>query len=347
MRAIVYAGPGTVEFREVTEPVLQAPTDALVRVTMAGICGTDLHAVAGDFPGMAPGTVIGHEFVGDVVEVGAQVQGLRVGDHVMASDFTACGRCRWCGRGDHWECADRAFFGTGTAFGPALSGAQAELVRVPLADTTLCRVPEGCSDEAAILIGDNLATGWAAVERGRVEPGQVVAVIGGGAVGQLAALGAQAAGAAAVVVVEPNAARRDFAQRHGSLAAAPDNAEALLRRLTEGEGADAVIEAVGSPGPLRSAFGLARKRGTIVSVGAHADESWALPLAQSFAEELTLTFAIGDSIRLRQRLLPLVRTGMLQPEAVIDARLPLHDAADAYRGLKTQQIMKAIVVPGR
>ncbi len=347
MRAIVYAGPGTVEVRDVPEPVLQAPTDALVQVTMAGICGTDLHAIAGDFPGMAPGTAIGHEFVGDVIEVGAQVQSFHVGDHVMASDFTACGRCRWCGRGDHWECADRAFFGTGTAFGPALSGAQSELVRVPLADTTLCLVPDGCSNEAAILIGDNLATGWAAIERGRVEPGQVVAVIGGGAVGQLAALSAQAVGAAAVVVVEPNAARRDFAQLHGSLAAAPGDAEALLRRLTHGDGADAVIEAVGSPGPLHSAFALVRKRGTIVSIGAHAGKSWPLPLAQSFAGELSLTFAIGNSIRLRQRLLSLIRTGMLQPAAVIDARLPLQDAADAYRRLKAQQIMKAIVVLGR
>lgn len=346
MQAIVYAGPGTVALREVPEPILQAPTDALVRVTMAGICGTDLHAIADDFPGMVPGAILGHEFVGDVIEVGTQVQCIRPGDHVMASDFTACGHCRWCGRGDHWECADRAFFGTGTSFGPALSGAQAELVRVPLADTTLCRVPEGCSDEAAILIGDNLATGWAAVERGRVEPGQVAAVVGGGAIGQLAALSAQAAGAAAVVVVEPNPTRRDFARRHGSLAVAPEDAEALVRRLTDGDGADAVIEAVGSPGPLRSAFALVRKRGTIVSVGAHAGESWPLPLAHSFAGELTLTFAIGDSIRLRQRLLPLVRMGMLQPTAVIDARLPLQDAADAYRRLKAQQIMKAIVIPG-
>jgi len=347
MQAIVYTGPGAVECREVPDPVLHAPTDALVRVTMAGICGTDLHAIGGDFPGMVPGSVLGHEFVGNVIELGAQVQRIRVGDHVMASDFTACGHCRWCGRGDHWECADRAFFGTGTAFGPALSGAQAELVRVPLADTTLCRVPEWCPDEAAILIGDNLATGWAAVERGRIEPGQVVAVIGGGPVGQLAALSAQAAGAAAVVVIEPHPQRRDFAARHGSLAVAPEDAEALLRRLTDGDGADALIEAAGSAGAWRGAFGLLRKRGTIVSVGAHADESCPFPLAQSFSRELTLTFAIGDSIRLRQRLLPLVRTGMLQPAPVIDARLPLRDAVDGYRRLKAQQIMKAILIPGR
>lgn len=343
MKAVVYAAPGVVEVRDVAEPKLQEPTDALVRVKLAGICGTDLHVIAGGFPGISPGTVIGHEFVGEVVEVGAAVQTLRVGDHVMASDFVACGHCRCCGRGDHWECPDRAFFGTGSSFGPALTGAQAQFVRVPLADTTLCRVPEGCSDEAAILIGDNLATGWAAIERGRMEPGQIVAVLGGGTIGQLASLCAQTAGAAAVVVVEPNAARRNFAERQGALGAPPESALELLRRLTDGDGADVVIEAVGHAKALESAFALVRKRGTIVSVGAHAAESLAMPLARSFADELTLTFAVGDSIRLRQRLFPLIRTGLLAPQVVIDAREPLQRAADVYRTLKAQEIMKAVL----
>ncbi|MGA2794953.1 MAG: alcohol dehydrogenase catalytic domain-containing protein, partial [Roseiarcus sp.] len=292
-----------------------------------------------------PGAVMGHEFVGDVVEVGAAVQRIKRGGHVMASDFVACGHCRSCARGDHWECADRAFFGTGTSFGPALSGGQAELVRVPLADTTLCRVPAGCSDEAAILIGDNLATGWAAVERGGVKPGDFVAVIGGGAVGQLASLSAQAVGAAAVLVVEPNEARRRFAQRHGSLAATPEEAAALLRQIADGDGADVVIEAAGSSGPLRSAFEFVRKRGSIVSVGAHTDHAWPLNLARSFVDELSLTFAIGDSIRLRQRLLPLIKSGVLEPSVVIDARIPFAAAPDAYRSLKAQQIMKAVILP--
>jgi len=345
MRAVVYAGPNKVELRDVPEPVLKAPTDAIVRVTMAGLCGTDLHVIAGDFAGLEQGAVMGHEFVGDVVEVGSAVQLVRRGDHVMASDFAACGHCRPCLRGDHWQCAERAFFGTGTSFGPALSGAQAELVRVPLADTTLCQVPPGCSDEAAILIGDNLATGWAAVERGGIKPGDFVAVIGGGAVGQLASLSAQAAGAAAVVIVEPNEARRQFAQRHGSLAATPEEAAHMLRQITDGEGADVVIEAVGSSGPLQSAFHLVRKRGNIVSVGAHADHAWPFDLARSFTDELSLAFAIGDSIRLRQHLLRLVRSGALEPTVVVDARISLAALPEAYRNLKAQRIMKAIVLP--
>jgi 2-desacetyl-2-hydroxyethyl bacteriochlorophyllide A dehydrogenase len=347
MRAIVYDGPGSVALREAPAPRLVDPEDVLVQVTLAGICGTDLHVIAGDFPGLDRGAVVGHEFVGDIVAVGSGVRWLAVGDHVMSSDFTACGHCRWCGRGDHWECSDRAFFGTGTSFGPALSGAQGEIVRVPHAETTLAKVPKGCSDEAAILIGDNLATGWAAIERGGVSPGDIVAVIGGGAVGQLTSLSAQVAGASAVIVVEPIESRRNFARANGALAATPQEAPGLIAGLTDGDGVDVVIEAVGSPGALRGAFDLVRKRGRIVSVGTQATEDWPMPLAKSFAGELTLSFAIGDSIRLRPRLCALIATGVLAPTVVIDARIGFSEAVDAYRDLKAQKIMKAVIDPHR
>jgi alcohol dehydrogenase len=345
MRAIVYESPGSIALRDVPSPEIRHAGDAIVRVGLAGICGTDLHVIAGDFTGIAPGAVVGHEFVGEIIAAGPGVTRLKVGDKVMASDFTACGHCRWCDRGDHWECSDRAFFGTGNSFGAELSGAQAEIVRVPHADTTLGLVPKGCSDEAAVLIGDNLATGWAAVERGGLLPGEIVAVIGGGAVGQLASLSAQAAGAGVVVVIEPSEARRAFARANGALSASPDEAGDLVARLTNGDGADVVIEAVGGPGPLSSAFDLARKRGRIISVGAHATEHWPLPLARSFANELTLAFAIGDSIRLRPRLLALVATGALDPTVIVDRRIGFSAAAEAYRDLKTQKIMKAVIDP--
>jgi threonine dehydrogenase-like Zn-dependent dehydrogenase len=347
MRAIVYEAPGVVALREVPEPVLQEPGDALVRVSLAGICGTDLHVVGGDFPGIAPGAVVGHEFVGEIIATGAAVTYLKSGDRVMASDFSACGHCRWCGRGDHWECAERAFFGTGSSFGPVLAGAQAETVRVPHAETTLAKIPDFCAEEAAILIGDNLATGWAAIERGALAPGEIVAVIGGGAVGQLTSLAAQAAGAGAVVIIEPNEKRRDFARANGALAATPEAAQKILARLTGGDGADLVIEAVGQAAALRGAFDLVRRRGRIVSVGAHATAEWNFPLARSFAGELTLGFAIGDSIRLRARLLSLVATGLLDPSVVIDARIGFGEAPAAYRDLKAGKIMKAVIDPRR
>ena len=318
-----------------------------MKVTLAGICGTDLHVVRGDFPGIQPGAVVSHEFVGEVVEVGHEVRRVRPGDAVMASDFSACGACGWCDRGAHWHCRQRAFFGTGTSFGPALAGAQAEFVRVPHADTTLARRPAGCSEEAALLLGDNLATGWAAIERARLEPGECVVVIGGGAVGQLAALCAQAAGAGTLVVVEPNAARRAFAQAHGSLAAHPDEAAALLRRVAGETGADVVVEAVGGAGPMDLALALAGSVGRIISVGTHAVEHWAFPVARAFRDELTVGFAIGDSIRLRRRLLRLVVGGALDPTVVIDARGRLDDVPELYRRLAAQQCLKAVVSPHR
>jgi 2-desacetyl-2-hydroxyethyl bacteriochlorophyllide A dehydrogenase len=345
MRAVVYKGPGLVELSDVPQPHLADATDALVRVTHAGICGTDLHVVKGDFPGMVPGNVVGHEFVGEVVDLGRAVQRLRVGDMVMSSDFTACGICRWCDRAEHWQCGERAFFGTGTAFGPMLSGAQAEYVRVPHADRTLGLLPAGCSPEAGLLMGDNLATGWVAVERARLEPGERVVVIGGGAVGQLSALAAMTAGAGLVVVVEPNQGRRAFAQSQGSLAVHPDDALALLRQLTDGDGADVVIEAVGGNGPLDLAMALARARGRVVSVGAHASATWGFAVGRAFREELSLSFAIGDGIRLRRKLAGLVTSGAIDPTVVIDARGRFDDAPALYQLLATQQRLKAVITP--
>jgi threonine dehydrogenase-like Zn-dependent dehydrogenase len=134
VRAVVFASQGRVLVDTVEEPRILEPPDALVRVRLAGICGTDLHLAGGDLPGIDPGTVMGHEFVGDVVEIGAAVRSIRTGDRVCGSDFTACGVCRWCARGEHWECPQRRFFGSGRAFGLEVTGAQAELVRIPFAD---------------------------------------------------------------------------------------------------------------------------------------------------------------------------------------------------------------------
>jgi threonine dehydrogenase-like Zn-dependent dehydrogenase len=263
----------------------------------------------------------------------------------MSSDFAACGQCRWCDDGEHWQCADRAFFGTGTAFGPALSGAQAEYVRVPYADSTLGLMPPNCSPEAALLMGDNLATGWVAVERAGTRAGDCVVVIGGGAVGQLTALSAQAAAAGIVVLIEPNEQRRAFAQAHGSMTAHPDDAQALVRLVTDGTGADVVLEAVGGNEPLNLAMSISRPRGRIVSVGAHAAETWAFPVARAFRDELTVSFAIGDAIRLRRRLLRLVAGGAFDPTVIIDARGSLDEAPDLYRQLASQQRLKAVVSP--
>jgi 2-desacetyl-2-hydroxyethyl bacteriochlorophyllide A dehydrogenase len=345
MRAVVYSAPGEVTVTDVPEPTLRADTDALVKVELTGICGTDLHAISGQMPGVTPGTVLGHEFVGTVVETGTAVRRLRVGDTVMTSDFTACGDCWWCARGDHWHCPRRQFFGTGTAFGPALTGAQAEFVRVPFADTTMTGLPDGIDAEAALLIGDNLATGWVAMQRAGVRPGDVVAIIGGGPVGQLASLAAQVHGAAVVVLSDPMAQRRDLASAQGAVTTEPAGLRRIVDSLTAGRGADAVVEAVGGAVGLDAALATVRPGGTVVSVSAHTQESWAFPLARSFAREVTVRFAIGDSIRVRPELTSVVGSGVLDPTVVISGHHRLRDAAAGYRELSTLKEYKVVLDP--
>ncbi|NMO03770.1 alcohol dehydrogenase catalytic domain-containing protein [Gordonia sp. TBRC 11910] len=342
MKAVTFAGAGTVEVATVADPVLSDAADAVVQVRRAGICGTDLHLIA-DGDGLTAGTVMGHEFVGVVVDVGAAVRGLSIGDRVAGADFTACGACWWCRAGNQWECRSRSFFGSGTAFGPRLDGAQAEYVRVPFADVTLQKLPPELSWEAALFLGDILATGYAAIRRADFRPGATVAIVGGGPVGQMASQAAQACGAGAVIVVEPVAQRRDLAQECGALAAAPDDARAVIDQFTDGRGADAVVEAVGGSLGLDSALSLVRRRGTVVSVGVHSAAQWPLPVARAFADELTLSFAIGNAIRDRDELAGLLASGVIDPTVVIDGRLDLADAAQGYADMAQRRSVKTIL----
>lgn len=342
MKAVLYAGGGQVRVDSVSDPGVEAPTDAVVRVRRAAVCGTDLHLVAHDEQ-LPRGTVLGHEFVGEVVAAGAAVLGHRAGDMVVGADYTACGRCWWCRRGDHWECAERRFFGTGSAYGPALAGAQAELVRVPFSDTVLRAVPDGVAPDAAVFLGDTLATGYAAIRRARVRPGDAVAVVGGGPVGQLTSLAAQAMGAGAIVVVEPVEARRALAAEQGALVALPDDARAAVDEATDGRGADAVVDAVGGPLGLDTAFGLVRRRGVVVSVGVQPDATWPLPVGRAFGDELTLRFVIGDLMRDGDALVALLRSGALDPRVVASATVGLDGVPQAYRDMATRRSLKTLI----
>lgn len=342
MRAIVFAGQGKVRLDTVPDPAVVEPHDAIVRVQQAAVCGTDVHVVT--HPGHLPaGSVLGHEFVGDVIETGPGVHAIAVGDRVAGTDYTACGHCWWCRRGDHWHCPERQFFGTGTAFGPALPGTQAELVRVPHADVTLHRLPASVPPEAGVFLGDVLATGYAAIQRADLRPGGTVAIVGGGPVGQLASLVAQVCGAGPVVVVEPVASRRRVAGGNGAVAADPDGAADVVHRLSDGRGADAVIDAVGGAAGLDTSMKLVRRRGTVVSVGVHADEHWPLPVARTFAGELTLRFAVGNLTRDADELIALVTSGAVDPTVVISKVVRLDEVPDAYVQMADRVTLKTLV----
>jgi threonine dehydrogenase-like Zn-dependent dehydrogenase len=341
MKAVVYAGEGRVRTDDVPDPGPEEPTDAVIRVEHAAVCGTDLHLVS-EGEQLPVGFVLGHEFAGRIVALGDGVHGHQVGDRVVGADFAACGTCWWCRRGDHWECPQRRFFGTGTSFGPPLPGAQAELLRVPFADAVLRKVPSDITGTAAVFLGDTLATALAAVKRGELRPGDTVAVVGGGPVGQLASLAAQACGAGVVVLVEPVTPRRELAAAEGALTAVPDDARNRVDTVTDGRGADLVVDAIGGTAGLESALALVRRRGTVVSAGVHTG-SWPLPARRAFTDELSLRFVIGNFLRDGDELIALVRSGAIDPSVLAGAPVPLGNAAQAYRDMAERRTLKALI----
>jgi alcohol dehydrogenase len=342
VRAVAFWAPGELRSVTIPDPRIEAPDDAILAVRVTAICGTDLHLVA-DGHGLTPGTITGHEVVGVVEAVGPAVRSLTVGQRVVAADFTGCGLCWWCRRGDHWECPERRFFGTGTAFGPALAGGHAERLRVPHADVVLRPVPDTVPDAAALFVGDALATAYAATRRGGVEPGDVVAVIGGGPVGQLCAQVAQALGAGAVVLVEPLRERRAVATTCGVTAVAPETSADTLRTLTAGRGADVVLDAVGGPAILDAALALLRRRGTLCSVGVPGRTAWTPALDRLFSDEISVRFAVGDAMRDADSLFGLLAGGQVDPLPLVTTTVALTDLPAAFSDASARAGMKTLV----
>lgn len=345
MRAVVVAGPGRVVLEDVAEPEIQAPTDVVLDVVAAGVCGTDTHAVAHAPESMPEGTVLGHEFVGRVRELGSAVTRLALGDLVVGSDFTACGACPACRRRDHWHCPERQFFGTGTAYGPALPGALAERVRVPHAEVTLGHLPVDIPAEEAVLATDTLATALTAVDRGGVGPGDVVAVLGAGPVGQLTGMVARSAGASAVIVSEPSGSRRVEAEAHGLVAVEPGDLMSAGLELTGGRGFDVAIEAVGLTSTLTAATSVVRGQGTVVMVGVPAEALPALPLREMFRREVDLRFAIGDPIRQRDRLLSILRTHQIAARSVLGNVVSLEQTPSEFGRFASGERPKIVATP--
>jgi 2-desacetyl-2-hydroxyethyl bacteriochlorophyllide A dehydrogenase len=338
MKAVVYQGPGSVTVEDVPRPRLTHPRDAVVRVTRAAICGTDLHPYRGEIPDFAAGTVLGHEFAGVVHEAGAEVP-FAVGQRVFASDIVACGRCADCARGWHYQCPAVSLFGYSTVVGAYVAGGQAEYVRVPFADVVLAATPDGVGDEQALFAGDVLATGYAAARDAGVRPGDVVAVVGAGPVGLLAAMCAAVCGAARVVVADPAPERRQRAESAGFAAVTPERLPAAVG----GRGADAVIEAVGSDAALGCALRAAGPRATVSVVGAHHSAAAPFPTGTAFARELTVRFTVGDPIALREPVLALVAAGRIDPASVVSHRLPLLDAVKGYELFDRRHAFKVVL----
>ena len=246
MRALVYHGPGKSAWEEVPDPAVKDPGDAIVRVDTTTICGTDLHILKGDVPEVAPGTVLGHEAVGEVVETGSAVRAVTPGERVLVSCISACGRCRYCRAAAYGQCLG----GGGWVLGHLVDGTQAEYVRVPFADLSLYPLPGALSGQDAVLLSDILPTSYeVGVLNGRVRPGDTVVVVGAGPVGLAAVLTARLYSPGRIISVDLAPARLEAARGLGAdaVAQATEDPERLVDDLTDGLGADVVIEAVGVP----------------------------------------------------------------------------------------------------
>ncbi|MGH3134123.1 MAG: alcohol dehydrogenase catalytic domain-containing protein, partial [Gaiellaceae bacterium] len=326
MKAVILRGPGDVRVEEVPDPVLQVETDAVVRVDAAAICGADLFPLHGLTPGFEYGTILGHEFAGIVVEVGSAVSSLRTGQRVVNMSLVADGTCAACRAGRVTQCSGRALFGYSGVY-PRLDGAQADFVRVPHADTVLAPLPESVSDDAAVFLADNLPTAYDAVVRGEVKRGDLVCVVGLGAVGLMAVMVALDVGAT-VFAVDGVDQRRELAASLGARVFEPGEVAEAVAGASDGLGADVVVEAAGTPGALSAALRLARGRGVVSVVGAHFEPDYPLNNGLMFERELTLRFSIGDSLAHRKRLISMISEGRLDPAAVVTHRMPLDDAVE-------------------
>ncbi|HEY7042258.1 MAG TPA: zinc-dependent alcohol dehydrogenase family protein [Nocardioidaceae bacterium] len=328
MRALVYHGPGQKAWTEVPDPAIGADTDAIVRVDAVTICGTDLHILKGDVPTVTSGRVLGHEAVGTVEAVGAGVKTVAVGDRVLVSCITSCGACRFCREGRYGQCLG----GGGWILGHLVDGTQAEYVRVPFADTSTHKVPPGVSDDQILMLADILPTGYeVGVLNGRVQPGDVVAVVGAGPIGLAAMMGARLFSPSHVVAIDLADSRLEAAKQFGAdnvVNNGREDARAAVLGLTNGLGADVSIEAVGVPAAFELAVALARPGGHIANIGVHGEPS-TLHLEEQWIRDITITTGLVDTYT-TPTLLRLVATGQLDSTRFVTHHFGLDEFEDAY-----------------
>jgi len=327
MRAFVYLGPGRKAFQEAPDPEITDDGDVIVRVDATTICGTDLHILMGDVPAVAPGRILGHEAVGTVDEVGEGVHRLRPGDRVLVSCISACGTCRFCREGRYGQCLG----GGGWVLGHTIDGTQADYVRVPFADTSTYRVPDGMSDEEILMLADVLPTGYeVGVLAGGVRPGDVVAVVGAGPVGLAAVTGAQLYSPSHIVAIDLSDTRLEAAKQFGAdvVLNSLDDPLTVIKDLTGGLGADVAIEAVGSPASFELAVSLARPGGRIANIGVHGQAA-TLHLEKQWIRDITITTGLVDTSS-TPILMRLLTTGQIHAKRFITHRFALDEFDEAY-----------------
>lgn len=333
MKALVYGGPGKIDWTDVPDPQIQQPTDVIVRIETTTICGTDLHILKGDVAAVEPGRILGHEGVGVITEVGSSVTDLAVGDRVIIACISACGHCSYCHAGIYSHClAAEGAPGVGWIFGHLIDGTQAEYVRVPFAENSVYKVPEGVSNAQGVMLSDILPTGFEiGVQYGAVKPGDVVAVIGAGPIGLSIIATAGLYGAAKIISIDLDANRIEQARRFGATdgvnSGDGDWKEQVLA-LTDGLGVDVAVEAVGIPLTLQMATEIVRPGGHVANVGVHG-KPVELAFEDLWIKNLVISTGLVNTNTLPM-LLKLVASGKIDADAFASHHFRLADILDAY-----------------
>ncbi|HEY6126090.1 MAG TPA: zinc-dependent alcohol dehydrogenase family protein [Steroidobacteraceae bacterium] len=327
MKALVYRGPGLKAIEDRPKPLIQSPGDAIVKISLTTICGTDLHILKGHVPTCAPGRILGHEGVGIIESVGAGVTALKPGDHVLISCVSSCGRCENCRRGMYSHCATG-----GWILGNEIDGTQAEYVRTPHADTSLYPIPAGAAEEALVMLSDILPTGFeCGVLNGKVAPGSTVAIVGSGPIGLATLLTAQFYSPAQIIVIDLDDKRLEVARRFGATStinSADGNAAATVKTLTGGRGVDTAIEAVGIPQTFSLCQELVAAGGVIANIGVHG-EKVDLHLERLWSHNISITTRLVDTVS-TPMLLKTVQSGKIDPARLITHRFKLAQILEAY-----------------
>ncbi|WP_405905315.1 MULTISPECIES: zinc-dependent alcohol dehydrogenase family protein [unclassified Streptomyces] len=327
MKALVFHGPGHSAWQDVPDPAIQDAGDAIVRVDAVTICGTDLHILKGDVPEVPPGTVLGHEAVGEIVEVGSDVRTVRPGDRVLVSCITACGRCRFCREGSYGQCRG----GGGWILGHLINGTQAQYVRVPYADLSVYPLPGAVDSKDAVLLADIFPTAYeVGVLNGRVQPGDTVAVVGAGPVGLAAIATARLFSPDRIIAVDLAPARLDAAKHLGAdvVVGVGEEPERLVADLTDGLGADVVIEAVGVPESFEMCTRMVRPGGHVANVGVHGKPA-TLHLEDLWIKNVTITTGLVDTYS-TPTLLRMMAAGRLPASSMVTHTFPLDAMEEAY-----------------
>jgi alcohol dehydrogenase len=345
MKGVVFHGIGRISLEELDVPDIQKPSDAIVRITLSTICGSDLHLIHGQTV-VAPESPIGHECVGVIEKVGEDVSTFKPGDRVIVPTFVHCGNCFYCRKGSTSQCEKGGIIGFGSIRG-GLGGAQTEYVRVPFADMSLVKIPKTLTDEDVLFVGDVIATAYFALENVPIKPGDTVAIVGPGPVGLCVQEIAPVFGAGKIIMIGIEAYRLAVAKKRGALTIDPnqENAPQRVRELTGGYGADVVVECAGNPESFKIAFDSVRKGGSVSLMGMWG-KPVEVPLNEMVMNNITIFTGLVHCDRLHETV-QLIEAGRINTNFMITHRMKLDDILEAYRIFehKEDNVLKIAIKP--